>query len=460
PESLSEVFGETIRSLEAVIAGFETMQAAGINAGAVIEEALGKAIDKAQTRAEINAIIERINALQSAGKLSATEVDRLFSLLAQKGELMGAAMKKASDAAKNPADLNALADKIVKMGEEAKIAQPKMIDLFNEIRDRAKEAGGEALDLKQQIAGLLAQADRVRNAREQERSGDGAASVGEASQAASDAKFWSSAAKSAAMDGRAEQAAQYAEQARQSLEQAEAAAQRLGDKTPESMKDDIAEAKARALEAEAKRKRNQLEQMNAASGAQEEQLQALEQRLDDLIARAANGATLNVDARQATGQVDALKSKLDGLQDKTITVTTQYVSNGAPPAGTDATVRGFYPGGYTGDVGVSQIAGFVHGREHVTRAAMVAQPGARAFLDLFNRVGMAAIPAWLSRVKLPGYKTGGYVTPPQATAREERMIPAVFNFPGVGKVPAQLTPSVADELARALKIESLMRGRR
>ena len=168
------------------------------------------------------------------------------------------------------------------MGEEAKIAQPKMIGLFNEIRDRAKEAGGEALDLKQQIAGLLAQADRVRNARGQERSGDGAASAGEARQAASDAKFWSSAAKSAAMDGRAEQAAQYAEQARISLEQAEASAKRSGDRAPESMKGDIAEAKARALETEAKRKQNQLEQMNAATGAQEEQLQALEQRLDDL----------------------------------------------------------------------------------------------------------------------------------------------------------------------------------
>ena len=125
-------------------------------------------------------------------------------------------------------------------------------------------------------------------------------------------------------------------------------------------------------------------------------------------------------------------------------MTTNYVGNGAPPA--DATARGFYPGGYTGDAGVGQIAGFVHGREHLTRAAMAAQPGARAFPDLFNRIGMAAIPAWLSRVKLSGYKTGGYVMQPRATAREERTIPAVFNFPGVGKVPAQVTPSVADEL--------------
>jgi hypothetical protein len=91
----------------------------------------------------------------------------------------------------------------------------------------------------------------------------------------------------------------------------------------------------------------------------------------------------------------------------------------------------------------------------------VAQPGARAFLELFNRIGMAALPAWLKGMKLPGYRTGGYVTPPRASnAGMEEMIPAVFNFPGVGKVPAQVTPSVADELAKTLKIEALMRGRR
>jgi hypothetical protein len=90
---------------------------------------------------------------------------------------------------------------------------------------------------------------------------------------------------------------------------------------------------------------------------------------------------------------------------------------------------------------------------------MVRQPGARQFLDIFNHIGMAALLRWLKGVKLPGYKDGGYVAP-RASPTADKFRPAVFNIPGVGKVPAKVTRIVAENLARALKIEALMRAGR
>lgn len=66
----------------------------------------------------------------------------------------------------------------------------------------------------------------------------------------------------------------------------------------------------------------------------------------------------------------------------------------------------FAAGGYTGPGSKYQEAGVVHAEEFVNRREVVAQPGARPFLEDFNRVGMRAL-AW----HLPGYADGGYVSP-------------------------------------------------
>lgn len=65
-------------------------------------------------------------------------------------------------------------------------------------------------------------------------------------------------------------------------------------------------------------------------------------------------------------------------------------------------LKEFYAGGYTGNYGVNQIAGVVHGDEHVTRSESRRKmernhPGT---LDHINAFG-----------ELPGYREGGYVTP-------------------------------------------------
>lgn len=68
-----------------------------------------------------------------------------------------------------------------------------------------------------------------------------------------------------------------------------------------------------------------------------------------------------------------------------------------------AGAAGFAGGGYTGPGGKYQPAGFVHADEFVHRREVVRQPGARAFLEEFNRVGMAALRGW------QGYADGGLV---------------------------------------------------
>jgi hypothetical protein len=67
---------------------------------------------------------------------------------------------------------------------------------------------------------------------------------------------------------------------------------------------------------------------------------------------------------------------------------------------------GYAEGGYTGPGSKYKPAGVVHAEEFVNRREVVAQPGARSFLEDFNRVGMAAL-AWHA----PGYADGGYVNP-------------------------------------------------
>lgn len=70
---------------------------------------------------------------------------------------------------------------------------------------------------------------------------------------------------------------------------------------------------------------------------------------------------------------------------------------------------GFAEGGYTGPGGKYKPAGIVHAEEFVNRREVVRQPGARAFLEDFNRRGMAALEGWR------GYADGGFVTAPSRT---------------------------------------------
>jgi tape measure domain-containing protein len=74
----------------------------------------------------------------------------------------------------------------------------------------------------------------------------------------------------------------------------------------------------------------------------------------------------------------------------------------------------FASGGFTGIGPKYAPAGVVHRGEFVHRREVVRQPGARSFLERFNRLGMSALEG------LRGYAAGGFVSPaprPPATVR-------------------------------------------
>lgn len=75
----------------------------------------------------------------------------------------------------------------------------------------------------------------------------------------------------------------------------------------------------------------------------------------------------------------------------------QTVSADINSAGLD----GFSGGGWTGPGPKLKPAGIVHANEFVTISERVREPGALAFLSMFNRIGMRA---------LKGYATGGLVS--------------------------------------------------
>ena len=78
-------------------------------------------------------------------------------------------------------------------------------------------------------------------------------------------------------------------------------------------------------------------------------------------------------------------------------------------------MSGFSGGGFTGIGPKYAPAGIVHRGEFVNRREVVRQPGARSFLERFNRIGMAAIDG------LRGYATGGFVgAAPRAPAAMRR----------------------------------------
>jgi hypothetical protein len=194
------------------------LKAAGIDTGGALSDAIRKVISGAQNKTELDALNERIALLGKNGELTEKQMTRMSTAIESRMKVadssirqasdaakrlglelsqfsrrvspkfeelsrqindladafeglktsgvdaenvIQAALKKGLDAAKNPADLNALADKIVKLGEEGKIARPKVIDLFKAVRDKAKEAGGEAGVLKKEFDDLKRQADAI-----------------------------------------------------------------------------------------------------------------------------------------------------------------------------------------------------------------------------------------------------------------------------------------------------------
>lgn len=212
------------------------------------------------------------------------------------------------------------------------------------------------------------------------------------------------------------------------------------------MQQRIAEAQAQAKEREAA-------DLESQAAAQNAQLIEAEQRIAALKAEIAKPITLQADIAQAQAQIETLRAQLDGLQDKTVTVTVSTVQQGA--AAPAEVVPSFSSGGYTGPGGKFQPAGIVHAGEYVLRKEVVRQAGVMGFLHRLNRDGVRA---------LRGYSSGGLVSriqsPTAASASATReMQPAFFNIPGVGQVPVQIDRATSRTLEKKLRREALKVGR-
>ncbi len=103
-------------------------------------------------------------------------------------------------------------------------------------------------------------------------------------------------------------------------------------------------------------------------------------------------------------------------------------------------VRG--PGTATSDSIVARLSDF----EFVTRAAVVRQPGALAFLDDFNQRGMPALEAWHAR------RFVGAAPPPSALPRAPRVN---FADGGLARAAAGLTPQLNLRLVNAIDTDAL-----
>jgi len=216
----------------------------------------------------------------------------------------------------------------------------------------------------------------------------------------------------------------------------------------------------------------------------EQEVEALDQRLQEVIGKIKELKETAVDinlegSEQVLDEIDAIIKELNALPDeKTITITTNYVSNGTPPpVGNDA-APGFAAGGILPGFSPSDKADNLLFRgtagEYVVQRMITRQPGALAFLERFNRMGMRALAGLDMRklaprvslpeqaiAALPRFADGGILPSPAApSAGSAGLAPTILQFPGIGDFPAQMAVDVQAELTKVLRREALKRGRR
>jgi len=267
----------------------------------------------------------------------------------------------------------------------------------------------------------------------------------------------------AAQHGRAGNAAGLAKNALKDAERAEKIIEKIADPEQRAQAvERLAEAQAIAIETQAKIKEQEAAKLDETAVSQTEKLKEIEAQITNLQNQAAN-VLLDVQIDQATANIASIQAQLDGLQDKTVTVTVNTVSaGGAAPApnsfsSDSSMVSAFAGGGYTGPGGKYQPAGIVHAREFVTRSEVVSQPGALALLTRFNQIGMAA---------LKGYANGGLVTrmnfaaPRAPSTPQSSGMPALLQFPGFGSFPAHFDQDILGRLQHSLARVALQKGGR
>lgn len=213
------------------------------------------------------------------------------------------------------------------------------------------------------------------------------------------------------------------------------------------------------------------QQRAAAAAAAKQQLDSYQQMVQSLNELAKQITTLNEQAvikLKPEIDPDALAAAVAAVQQAFATAKVQ-IQVAAAAAGGDIPGRaygGLIPGSSPHDRADNiLIAATAH--EFMVQRPIVRQPGALAFLDDFNRRGMAALADWGVR----GYAYGGLIAGGMSSRLQVPRIsgasisagagePAIFDLGELGKVRARTSPATAADVAAVMRRAALQFGRR
>lgn len=268
----------------------------------------------------------------------------------------------------------------------------------------------------------------------------------------------SSAARSVikAYEGDLAGAQRLAEQAAKQAERAERYADMItDDDTAANLFEELGKIREQALQAQGKAKEQEAAGLEEQAAAIDAQIRLAEERITALKAELAKPVTLSADIAEAEKQIGILQERLNGLQDKTVTITVNRVETGAgAPAG--EAEQAFWTGGHVRGPGTGtsdSILARLSDGEYVIRAAAV------------RRYGVGLLNA-LNGMRLPKFASGGLVSGALQSAAASAAsggaagTPVVLDFGQLGRYSTSAAPDVAGELVRVFQRAALQRGRR
>ncbi|ENO78182.1 hypothetical protein [Thauera sp. 63] len=270
-------------------------------------------------------------------------------------------------------------------------------------------------------------------------------------------------AQNAAIDGRAKAAKEYAQEALDLAGEAAQYVNGIGDNSSAAkFLERIGEIEKAALNAQGKIREREGDAQEQQAQSIQQEIAANEARLQALRAELEKPATLKADITQAEAQITALKQQLDGLKDKTVTITVNTVSTA--PADTS---------GMTREELIESIPGRAYGGP---------LPG-RAFSDRSDNVIYRGTPGewviqrpavryWganflqaINEMRMPRFAYGGELGADQRQALADyegagSKTPIVLQWPDGSRSPMAASADVADQVVRLFRTAALQRGRR
>jgi tape measure domain-containing protein len=368
-----------------------------------------------------------------------------------------------SDAAilKSAKELETERTKIAEAGQKERIKAEedtarRLIEGFRESAAEARKATEEAGDIrtkgKDKRTSLEDKAAERRNRglSDSERS-DLAERA--ASNLTAQATLAAGSATSAARDGDLTRATKLAADAAKLAARAESAADKIADDdTAARALEELGRVQQKIAEAEAKAKEGEAAQFEKVAASQLELIAQSEARLVALKAEAEKPITLSADITAAEAKIAELRTQLDGITDKTVTVTVNTVQAGQPEAAA-VPVQALATGGKISGPGTETSDSILIAGSR--NEWMINARASRHYGDAFMHR--------LNTMQIPRFAEGGRIDGAAYAAQEpaaDRTEPAIFKIPGLGDVPVQINRAVAESLSRALRIEATKAGRR